>query len=294
MAGETCSICYKDIDSLYAKINSCNHLYCEDCIVKWSETENSCPLCRKTFTQIITKNENIDVEWKRQEEEDEDSDDDLIDLEQTIDEMLQPYEIGTIVKKRNTKTKNRFRYVIYKRYFITFDIEFDHLLFITQYGNKLRNNENIFDVHFCNFDYPCKIIEEVENNGCSFWELRDLELNNGHSVNYNDGSPSRNTSHLHFIDIEVYSLHKTYNWWLPNESSPICAIICPETSWYNIQKTIIVFLTKRQLKLHSDSIKNINKKIYNKKCNKFKNSGQKNLKDTSHFQRNMLHLQKHN
>ena len=43
MAGETCSICYKDIDSLCAKINSCNHLYCEDCIVKWSETENSLP-----------------------------------------------------------------------------------------------------------------------------------------------------------------------------------------------------------------------------------------------------------
>ena len=35
-----------------ASIDGCNHQYCFNCIAKWAETENTCPLCKKRFSQI--------------------------------------------------------------------------------------------------------------------------------------------------------------------------------------------------------------------------------------------------
>ncbi|CAM9955082.1 unnamed protein product, partial [Heterosigma akashiwo] len=49
-----CSICFCEPD-LKATI-PCNHAFCFSCIHKWSQTENSCPLCKKRF-RFITKHE---------------------------------------------------------------------------------------------------------------------------------------------------------------------------------------------------------------------------------------------
>ena len=35
-----------------AKINGCEHLFCFDCIGKWADRENTCPLCKARFTTI--------------------------------------------------------------------------------------------------------------------------------------------------------------------------------------------------------------------------------------------------
>lgn len=39
-----------------AKIVGCDHLFCFDCIEKWAERENSCPLCKVRFTKIARVN----------------------------------------------------------------------------------------------------------------------------------------------------------------------------------------------------------------------------------------------
>lgn len=50
---EHCCICMSDIeDKRRASIDSCDHKFCKSCIETWAEKENSCPLCRKSFTTI--------------------------------------------------------------------------------------------------------------------------------------------------------------------------------------------------------------------------------------------------
>jgi len=35
-----------------ASVNGCDHVFCFECIEKWSERENTCPLCKQRFTKI--------------------------------------------------------------------------------------------------------------------------------------------------------------------------------------------------------------------------------------------------
>ena len=50
-----CCICMQDAADHHqlAKVNGCLHHFCFDCIAEWSKVENSCPLCKNRFTQII-------------------------------------------------------------------------------------------------------------------------------------------------------------------------------------------------------------------------------------------------
>ena len=36
-------------------IECCNHAFCFECIKRWSETENTCPMCKKRFNAIKRK-----------------------------------------------------------------------------------------------------------------------------------------------------------------------------------------------------------------------------------------------
>mmetsp|Transcript_29283 Transcript_29283/g.68832 ORF Transcript_29283/g.68832 Transcript_29283/m.68832 type:complete len:392 (-) Transcript_29283:1645-2820(-) len=48
-----CCICMCDVEpNDLASINGCDHQFCFGCIEKWSERENSCPLCKIRFTKI--------------------------------------------------------------------------------------------------------------------------------------------------------------------------------------------------------------------------------------------------
>lgn len=51
MSKEECGICYTEIEE-QGKIDSCGHLYCFECIRKWSNSCNTCPLCRERFLTI--------------------------------------------------------------------------------------------------------------------------------------------------------------------------------------------------------------------------------------------------
>jgi len=50
---EPCCICLTPpLPVDLASVNGCDHVYCFDCIEKWGERENSCPLCKQRFTKI--------------------------------------------------------------------------------------------------------------------------------------------------------------------------------------------------------------------------------------------------
>ncbi len=44
-----CSICYSNFKSKTTL--NCSHSFCIDCIKKWNEKKNTCPLCRVIFTE---------------------------------------------------------------------------------------------------------------------------------------------------------------------------------------------------------------------------------------------------
>jgi Ring finger domain len=45
----------QDAGKEVARISCCTHEFCTPCILQWSQTENSCPLCKQRFTQITTQ-----------------------------------------------------------------------------------------------------------------------------------------------------------------------------------------------------------------------------------------------
>ena len=48
-----CPICLEEIVAAdIATIDSCDHVFCRDCVTQWSETHNICPLCRTRFNTI--------------------------------------------------------------------------------------------------------------------------------------------------------------------------------------------------------------------------------------------------
>lgn len=49
--GPECGICTESI-ALKGVIESCEHSFCFDCILKWSEIESKCPICRRRFTSL--------------------------------------------------------------------------------------------------------------------------------------------------------------------------------------------------------------------------------------------------
>ncbi|CAG9318109.1 unnamed protein product [Blepharisma stoltei] len=48
---QTCSICLNPIE-FQGKVDACQHTYCYDCILRWSEVENTCPVCKTRFSFV--------------------------------------------------------------------------------------------------------------------------------------------------------------------------------------------------------------------------------------------------
>ncbi|OMJ94937.1 hypothetical protein SteCoe_1797 [Stentor coeruleus] len=49
-----CGICLSEI-GIQGVINSCCHEFCFNCISKWSDIENKCPVCKATFLKITSE-----------------------------------------------------------------------------------------------------------------------------------------------------------------------------------------------------------------------------------------------
>lgn len=59
--GATCSICLTGIRDIqqFGRLPKCQHVFCVECITKWAEINNRCPLCKSRFN-IIEK-----AKWSR-------------------------------------------------------------------------------------------------------------------------------------------------------------------------------------------------------------------------------------
>jgi len=66
---DPCSICLKTPRNK-ASIG-CSHEFCRKCIVKWSKTENSCPICRQEFTYVKTAKSKTNIKRQRQMSQEE-------------------------------------------------------------------------------------------------------------------------------------------------------------------------------------------------------------------------------
>jgi len=61
-----CCICL-DIPALpeLSSLNGCGHTFCFDCIEKWAERENTCPLCKVRFTKINRVHKQLPIEQEQ-------------------------------------------------------------------------------------------------------------------------------------------------------------------------------------------------------------------------------------
>ena len=58
MESSSCPICLNSIQEDKINILSCGHVICSECILKFIEFNNKCPICNKIFMNYITKKDN--------------------------------------------------------------------------------------------------------------------------------------------------------------------------------------------------------------------------------------------
>jgi NACalpha-BTF3-like transcription factor len=58
---ENCSICFENLIDNYCQLN-CSHYFHTQCINKWFEKKNSCPLCRENFASNNDTKNNYPIE----------------------------------------------------------------------------------------------------------------------------------------------------------------------------------------------------------------------------------------
>lgn len=66
MKKHSCCICIEEPDPAdLATVNGCEHLFCFECIEKWADRENTCPLCKERFSEIQRVNKCQDQPKKK-------------------------------------------------------------------------------------------------------------------------------------------------------------------------------------------------------------------------------------
>lgn len=238
---DDCSICYKDITNDPAKLDGCQHTYCEDCIKRWAERENSCPNCRAKF-HTITINQNIfSVENRRQIEDLIDEEYDYEEEDDSLEEILSPYEIGTIIKRRNTNIKHRYKYIVKKRYMITNDMDTTLMYHIIMNGDKVKNIEGIYDIQSCFFTNRYMTISRLLNDLIWMDDIMRFGYTNLHCLS----TVANNNK---------FSIPMRFDWFTAG-AQPDWALFCGQTLDHIIQRNIIEFYTKKELKIHIEEMK---------------------------------------
>lgn len=53
-AGFECAICLGEMSTKdQASLDGCSHSFCFDCIKRWGNIRNSCPMCKRQFRKIV-------------------------------------------------------------------------------------------------------------------------------------------------------------------------------------------------------------------------------------------------
>jgi len=48
----TCAICTDPLQS-QCQLDSCEHVFCFECILRWTQTSSTCPLCKRPVTRLF-------------------------------------------------------------------------------------------------------------------------------------------------------------------------------------------------------------------------------------------------
>jgi len=67
LRAEECCICSLPI-SVQGLLDSCKHVFCLVCILKWGDIENTCPICKQRFTTVTPKRHRKCLAVRRYEE----------------------------------------------------------------------------------------------------------------------------------------------------------------------------------------------------------------------------------
>ena len=127
---DPCPICYSELsdEDSYAKIEDCTHLFCLECIRKWSREKNrpTCPMCNKSFTKVFEikksgKVVKLDAKTLVREDKSKNSQSnineqpvssgfgDFRDYEWEYQQRLGIYKNNMMVKKFSKRMFNRFK-----------------------------------------------------------------------------------------------------------------------------------------------------------------------------------------
>ena len=91
---DQCSIClenFNDCDNV--SILPCNHVYHKNCIYRWFNNNNQCPLCKTNLDEIENeKYEEEEYEYENDDEKDEEEDDDEKEEEEEEDDEKEEEE----------------------------------------------------------------------------------------------------------------------------------------------------------------------------------------------------------
>lgn len=150
---QNCSICLSELKNPVLE-TSCHNLFCGECILKWLQKNNSCPLCRKIINQddiiYLTKNNCDDTSPIKNERK-------ITQIEQVID-----------IVKNNTKGK----FLIFSDSDATFDL----------ISNVLENNYIDFKQIKGSARERNSIIQEYKNGKINVILLNTN--NNGTGINF--------------------------------------------------------------------------------------------------------------
>lgn len=59
---EKCAVCLNNKQNdIIARIDSCSHTFCFDCILQWSKVRSICPLCKQPFSVITRERYSGDI-----------------------------------------------------------------------------------------------------------------------------------------------------------------------------------------------------------------------------------------
>ena len=147
MESNCCPICLNKIIEEKLNILSCGHQTCEDCIEKFIEFNNKCPICNKTFLSYTSKKDNKEHQLTQNNLSN-------IDKKKKESELAESFECITIedinqqLKYIKSKADNLYNKLFGPRNEGGSDKENEILSGIYEKINKIRDMTNEEEINF--------------------------------------------------------------------------------------------------------------------------------------------------
>lgn len=83
---EYCGVCFEEVKGGERGIIACGHCFCFDCITRWAQASNTCPLCKVRIREISRPDEkaSVTIRQDRDREIDSEEEAEVLDPEHWI------------------------------------------------------------------------------------------------------------------------------------------------------------------------------------------------------------------